>query len=152
MAETNAEHQPEKNEGATSSSRDCALIAAKAADGKKATDIMVQQVGAISSMADFFVIATAANNRQVDAIVEEVEKQLREQAGVKPFGREGISEGTWALLDYGDFVVHVFQPEARDYYRLEDLWNDCPVVDLREAGVTDAVYSDRIAKLMGQQD
>ena len=131
-----------------SSARECALIAAKAADDKKATDIMVQEVGAITSMADYFIIVTAANNRQVDAIVDEVEKQLREQGGIKPNNREGLQEGTWALLDYGDIVVHVFQPEARDYYRLEDLWNDCPVIDLREAGITDAEYSDRIAKLM----
>ncbi|MBQ9021137.1 MAG: ribosome silencing factor [Eggerthellaceae bacterium] len=133
----------------TKTARECALIAAKAADSKKATDIMIQEVGTITSMGDFFVIATAANNRQVDAIVEEIEKQLREEAGIKPASREGLEEGTWALLDYGDIVVHVFQPEARDYYRLEDLWNDCPIIDLREAGITDAVYSDRIAKLMG---
>ena len=130
------------------SARECALIAAKAADQKKATDIMVQEVGAITSMCDYFVIATAANNRQVDAIVEEIEKQLREEGGIKPASREGLEEGTWALLDYGDIVVHVFQPEARDYYRLEDLWNDCPVIDLKEAGITDVEYSDRIAKLM----
>lgn len=132
-------------------SRTCALLAAKAADEKKATDIIVQEVGALSSIADYFVIATAANNRQVDAIVEEIETYEREQGGVKPLHREGLDEGTWALLDYGSFVVHVFQPEARDYYRLEDLWNDCPVVDLKEAGITNAEYSDRIAKLMGQE-
>lgn len=130
--------------------RACALIAAKAADDKKATDIIVQEVGALSSIADYFVIATAANNRQVDAIIEEIEEQERLQAGIKPLHREGIDAGTWALLDYGSFVVHVFQPEARDYYRLEDLWNDCPIVDLREAGITDVEYSDRIAKLMAR--
>ena len=130
------------------SARECALLAAKAADEKKATDIMIQEVGAITSMCDYFVIATAANNRQVDAIIEEIEKKLREEGGIKPASREGLQEGTWALLDYGDIVVHVFQPEARDYYRLEDLWNDCPVIDLKEAGITDAEYSDRIAKLM----
>ena len=129
-------------------SRDAALIAAKASDDKKAVDILVQEVGALSTIADFFVIATAANNRQVDAIIDEVEKQLREQAVIKPVHREGLDAGTWALLDYGNIVVHVFQPEARDYYRLEDLWNDCPVIDLKEAGITNAEYSDRIAKLM----
>ena len=132
------------------SARECALLAAKAADEKKATDIMVQEVGAITSMCDYFVIATAANNRQVDAIIEEIEKKLREDGGIKPASREGLQEGTWALLDYGDIVVHVFQPEARDYYRLEDLWNDCPIIDLKEAGITDVEYSDRIAKLMEQ--
>ena len=134
------------------SARDCALIAAKAADAKKASDIVIQEVGAITSMADYFVIATAANNRQVDAVVDEVEKQLREQGNIKPIGREGLDEGVWALLDYGTVVVHVFQPEARDYYRLEDLWNDCPTIDIAEAGVTDAVYSERIAKFLGMQE
>ena len=131
--------------------RTAALIAAKAADEKKATDILVQEVGTLSTIADYFVIATAANNRQVDAIIDEVETQLREQAGIKPVHREGLDAGTWALLDYGNIVVHVFQPEARDYYRLEDLWNDCPVIDLKEAGITDAEYSDRIAKFMGAE-
>lgn len=131
--------------------RECALIAAKAADDKKATDIMVQEVGTLTSMTEYFVIATAANNRQVEAIIEEIEKAVREQAHLKPLHREGLDTGTWALLDYGSFVVHVFQPEARDYYRLEALWNDAPVIDLKEAGVTDAVYSDRIAKILGKE-
>lgn len=132
--------------------RECALIAAKAADDKKATDIMIQEVGQLTSMTDYFVIATAANNRQVSAIIDEIEKAEREQAGIKPMHREGLDEGTWALLDYGAFVVHVFQPEARDYYRLEALWNDASVIDLKEAGVTEAVYSDRIAKLLGKEE
>lgn len=131
--------------------RECALIAAKAADEKKATDIMVQEVKGIVSVTDYFIIATAANNRQVEAIIDEIEKAEREQAHVKPLHREGLDTGTWALLDYGDFIVHVFQPEARDYYRLETLWNDAPVIDLKEAGVTDAIYSDRIAKLLGKE-
>ena len=142
MTEENAKPTP-------ATARECALIAAKAADEKKATDIMVQDVHELISVTDFFVIATAANNRQVSAIIDEVEDQVRIQGHVKPVHREGLTDGTWALLDYGDFVVHVFQPEARDYYRLETLWNDAPVIDLREAGITDAVYSDRIAKLMG---
>jgi ribosome-associated protein len=131
--------------------RECALIAAKAADDKKATDIMIQEVGKLTSMADYFVIATAANNRQVGAIIDEIEKAEREQAAIKPMHREGLDEGTWALLDYGAFVVHVFQPEARDYYRLEALWNDAPIIDLKEAGITEAVYSDRIGKLLGEE-
>ncbi len=129
--------------------RACALVAAKGADAKKATDIMVQEVGALVSVTEYFVIATAANRRQVEAIVDEVEERLRKEAHVKPLHREGTDDGMWALLDYGSFVVHVFQPETRDYYRLEALWNDAPVVDLaKEAGLTDVVYSDRIAKLL----
>lgn len=134
-------------------SKDRALIAARAADEKKATDIMVQDVRELISITDFFVIVTAANNRQVDAIVDEVEKAERETANVKPLHREGTEDGRWALLDYGDFVVHIFQPEARDYYRLETLWNDAPVIDLaREAGLDQVEYSDRIAKLLGREE
>ena len=134
------------------SSRDCALIAAKAADAKKATDIMVQEVRDRISVTDYFVIATAANRRQVEAIVDEVEERVRKEAHAKPLHREGTEDGMWALLDYGNFVVHVFQPETREYYRLEALWNDAPVIDLaKEAGLVDVEYSDRIAKLLGKK-
>ena len=132
-------------------SRECALIAARAADSKKATDIMVQEVRELIGVTDYFVIATAANNRQVEAIVDEIEDKLREQAQLKPTHREGTRDGTWSLLDYGSFVVHVFQPETREYYRLEALWNDAPVVDLAAEGLTDIPYSERIAKLLGEK-
>lgn len=129
--------------------KECVIIAAKAADSKKASDLIVQEVGKIMSATEYFVIATAANNRQVEAIVDEVEEQLKKQAGEKPLHREETRDGSWELLDYGSFVVHVFQPETREYYRLESLWNDAPIMDLaKEAGITDVVYSDRIAKLM----
>jgi ribosome-associated protein len=133
-------------------SRTCALTAAKAADELKATDLVVQEVGKLMSSTDYFVIATAANNRQVDAIVDRIEEKERIEHGIKPLHTEGIESGTWALLDYGNFIVHVFQPQARDYYRLETLWNDAPIVDLKEAGITDVEYSDRIAKLMEHAD
>ena len=134
---------------AEKTARECALVAARAADAKKATDIMVQNVTDLVSVTDYFVIATAANNRQVDAIIEAIEEAERKECGVKPISREGTEDGIWALLDYGNFVVHVFQPEARDYYKLELLWNSAPVVDLAaEAGITDAVYSARIQDLL----
>lgn len=136
----------------TPTAKECALIAARAADEKKATDIMVQEVKDLISVTDYFVIATAANGRQVDAIIDEIEEQERVQANVKPLHREGTTDGLWALLDYGNFVVHVFQPETREYYRLETLWNDAPVLDLAaEAGLADLQYSDRIAKLLGKE-
>ena len=142
--------EPKKMEEKTS--RERALIAARAA--KKATDIMVQEVRDLIGVTDYFVIATAANNRQVEAIVDEIEEAERVQGGCKPLHREGTQDGTWSLLDYGDIVVHVFQPETREYYRLEALWNDAPVIDLaEEAGLTRArlEYSDRIAKLLGRE-
>ena len=133
----------------TPTAQECALIAARAADEKKATDIMVQEVKDLISVTDYFVIATAANSRQVESIIDEIEEQERKIAGVKPLHREGTADGLWALLDYGEFVVHVFQPETREYYRLEALWNDAPIIDLaKEAGLVDVEYSERIAKLL----
>ena len=131
------------------SSRECALIAARAACGKKATDIMIQDVRELVSVTDYFVIATAANNRQVAAIIDAIEEAERKEGGVKPLHTEGTNDGVWALLDYGAFVVHVFQPEARDFYQLEELWNEAPIIDLSlEEGFADTQYSDRIASLL----
>jgi ribosome-associated protein len=120
----------EKELGKTSFEK--ALIATIAADKKKATDIIMQEVRDLIGVTDYFIIATAANNRQVEAVIDEIEDEVRIQAGVKPLHREGVEEGLWALLDYGDFVVHVFQPTIRDYYRLETLWNDAPLIDLEK--------------------
>jgi len=132
-------------------SREIALLAAVAADEKKATDIVIQEVGQTLVICDYFVIATGAMNRQVDAICEAIEEKLRVEAGIKPIGREGLDELTWVLLDYGDVVVHVLQPEIRDFYRLEALWSDAPFVDLKEAGIVEPEFSQRIAKLMAGQ-
>ena len=133
-------------------SKDYAIIAARAADEKKATDIVVQNVGELIGVTDYFVIVTATNNRQVHAIIDAVEEAERLQAKIKPLHREETHDGSWELLDYGSIVVHVFQPETREFYRLEALWNDAPVMDLAaEAGITDAVYSDRIAVLLGER-
>ena len=132
--------------------RDMAIIAARAADEKKATDIIVQNVGELISVTEYFVIVTAANSRQVGAIIDEIEEAERKQANAKPLHREETRDGSWELLDYGSVVVHVFQPETREYYRLEALWNDAPVMDLAaEAGIEDAVYSDRIAAMLGSR-
>lgn len=132
-------------------SRACAITAARAADEKKASDIMVQEVRELIGVTDYFVIVTAANSRQVEAIIDEVEDKLREDQGIKPSHREVSSDGSWSLLDYGNIVVHVFMPETREYYRLEALWNDAPVVDLAaEAGLTDLTYSERIAEMLGK--
>lgn len=133
-------------------SRECAIIAARAADAKKATDIMVQEVRELIGVTDYFVIATAANNRQVDAIIDEVEDKLREERDLRPVHREVSGDGSWSLLDYGNVVVHVFQPETREYYRLEALWNAAPIIDLAaEAGLVDIPYSARIAEMIEEK-
>ncbi len=130
-------------------SREAALVAARAANGKKATDIMVQEVHDLIGVTDYFVIVTAGNPRQVDAIVDAVEDDLRERCALKPTNREMSKDGSWSLLDYGSIVVHVFQPDTREYYRLEQLWNDAPVIDLaNEEGFDNLEYSDRIAEML----
>jgi ribosome-associated protein len=133
---------------ASSGSRQLALVAARAAWDKKAADIVIQEVGAALSITDYFVIVSGANSRQVDAIQEAVEAALRASAGIKPLGREGMSELTWVLLDYGDIVVHVFQPQTREFYRLESLWNDVPIIDLREEGIVQDDYPDWLARAL----
>lgn len=130
-------------------SREAALVAARAANDKKATDIMVQEVHDLIGVTDYFVIVTAGNPRQVDAIVDAVEDDLRERCALKPANREMSKDGSWSLLDYGSIVVHVFQPDTREYYRLEQLWNDAPVIDLaNEEGFDNLEYSDRIAEML----
>ena len=130
------------------SARECAIIAAHAANEKKASDVMIQEVSELTSMADYFVIVTATNNRQVNAIVDAIEEDVRRKGGMKPNHREN-GDGNWVLLDFGSFVVHVFQEETRDYYKLEELWNDAPIIDLsKEEGFEDMVYSQRIAEFL----
>jgi ribosome-associated protein len=102
-----------------------AQLAARAASDKLATDIVIIDVSERLAITDIFLIATGNNERQVEAIVDEVEEKLR-LAGVKPVRREGRRDGRWVLLDYGDVVVHVQHAEERVFYALERLWKDCP--------------------------
>ena len=109
-----------------------ARIAALAAEEKIAQDVVAIDVSEQLALTDVFVIASASNERQVGAIVDEIEDRLRDE-GVKALRREGQREGRWVLLDFGDIVVHVQHTEEREYYQLERLWRDCPVVDLASA-------------------
>ncbi|WP_433726217.1 ribosome silencing factor [Nocardia sp. CA-129566] len=104
-----------------------AQVAARAADEKLASDVVVLDVSEQLVITDCFVIASAPNERQVNAIVDNVEEKLRE-AGHKPVRREGTREGRWALLDYVDVVVHIQHNDERNFYALERLWKDCPAV------------------------
>jgi len=105
-----------------SASRKLVTVAFEAALSKKAADVMALDMSQLLVVTDYFVIATGGNDRQIRAIADEIETQLREQCGVKVQHREGEREAKWILLDYGDIVVHLFQPDFRDEYRLEDLW------------------------------
>ncbi|WP_028479631.1 ribosome silencing factor [Nocardia sp. CNY236] len=117
-----------------------AEVAARAADEKLATDVVVLDVSEQLVITDCFVIASAPNERQVNAIVDNVEEKLR-AAGHKPVRREGTREGRWALLDYIDVVVHIQHADERDFYALERLWKDCPVVPVE--GITAPATSER---------
>lgn len=106
-----------------------AQAAALAAFDKKATDIVALDVSERLALTDVFVVASGANERQVSAIVDEIEEKLHER-GAKAVRKEGVHQARWVLLDFGEVVVHVQHQEDRDFYALERLWRDCPVVEL----------------------
>ncbi|GLZ07710.1 ribosomal silencing factor RsfS [Actinomadura sp. NBRC 104412] len=108
-------------------------IAAEAAGDKLADDILAYDVSEQLVITDAFLLCSAPNDRQVRAIVDEIEKRLREEAGAKPVRREGERAGRWVLLDYSDIIVHIQHEEERTYYALERLWKDCPLIGLPEA-------------------
>ena len=117
---------------------DAIRIAAAAADRMKATDIVAFDVTEPLAITDAMLIASASNERQVLAVAEEIEKDLYLKAGKRqPRSREGLTEGQWVLLDYGCAVLHVFMPEARKFYNLENLWKDGTPVSLEELGIED---------------
>ena len=109
-------------------------LAAAAALDKKAFDLDVLSVGELTSIADYFVLATATNERQAAAIADNILDQLKTQMGVKPLLVEGASPGRWILLDYGDFIVHIFTEDVRRFYGLERLWGDAPNVTAELTG------------------
>lgn len=106
-----------------------ATIAAQAAASKLAQDITVIDVSGQLVITDCFVIASASNERQAGAIVDEVEDKMR-AAGHKPARREGAREGRWVLLDFIDIVVHVQHQDERNFYALDRLWRDCPTIEI----------------------
>ncbi|WP_250448487.1 ribosome silencing factor [Actinotalea sp. C106] len=114
---------------ATDHALDLAVEAARAASNRKAQEIIALDVSDRLVLTDVFLIASGTNERQVVAIAEAIEEAMHAR-GVKALRREGVREGRWALLDFGDIVVHVQHDEDRVYYALERLWSDCPVVEL----------------------
>lgn len=100
------------------------MSAARAADAKGGRETLILAVGPAVFITDAFVITSALNARQVRTITEEVEKQLKCAGAPPPLTVEGLDDARWVLMDYGDFVVHVFIEEARDFYQLEGLWAD----------------------------
>ncbi|GAB2511720.1 Ribosomal silencing factor RsfS [Corynebacterium atrinae] len=114
---------------ASDESRRLATIAALAADEKMARNIAVLDVSDVMAISDVFVVASADNERQVGSIVEEIEDKLTE-AGREPIRREGNRENRWVLLDYGQFIIHVQRDAEREFYGLDRLYRDCPLIDV----------------------
>jgi ribosome-associated protein len=107
------------------------MIAARAAGDKKSTDIVLLDLREVASFTEFFLICTGANPRQVQAISNSVEEELR-KVGKRPLHIEGYSSAEWILLDYGDFIVHVFSGASRRFYDLERLWRDAKRVEIKD--------------------
>ena len=108
-----------------------AKLSLKIIKERKAIDPVLVEIGKLSSIADYFLIAGGMADRQVQSIVRHVRKRMREE-GFRAYGIEGEKEGHWALLDYGDVVIHIFHQPYREFYDLEGLWIDAPRINLKD--------------------
>ncbi len=107
-------------------------LAIKCASDKKAFDMVALDLRNVASFTEFFIIASGSNQRQVQAIADEINEQLKKQLGTRPVRIEGYNSADWVLLDYGDFVVHIFNGESREFYDLARLWRDARRVEIPE--------------------
>lgn len=110
-----------------------ALDIAKILDNKKAYNVKILKVKEKTVIADYFVIAGGTSSTQVKALADEVEYKISEEKGIKPSAIEGRGQGNWILLDYENVIVHVFNPQTRDFYNLEKLWAECEEVDFQDS-------------------
>jgi ribosome-associated protein len=128
--ESESESVPEAGSGSgvapALSIRELTVLAAKVADDKKAENIVILDVGDIIGITDAFVIAGASNRRLVVTVAEEIEVAVKAAGGPTPLSVEGLEDAKWVLIDFGPFVVHVFDNETREFYDLERLWKDAP--------------------------
>jgi ribosome-associated protein len=111
---------------------DKALLCLKIIMERKAIDPVLFEVGKLTSIADYFLVTSGNSNRQVQAISQHVLERMREE-GFKPYGVEGVQEAHWALMDYGDIVIHIFYHPVREFYDLEGLWIEAPRVELSKS-------------------
>jgi ribosome-associated protein len=122
-----ARSTPERLAKALERASTCARIA----DDNRAKDILLLDLREATPLVDYFMIATANSRRQSNAIAEEIDQEMK-RLGEHKLGMEGSEEGRWFLIDYGDFVVHIFSGEARTYYALEEIWGDAPRLDWQD--------------------
>jgi ribosome-associated protein len=111
-------------------SEDLALLAAKAADDRKAGDMTLLNISGVSFIADYLLIVTGFSRAQLRAISESVQEKIKETYGLLPMSTEGLSHGDWVLVDYGDVIVHVMSPDGREFYNLEAFWGHGELVSL----------------------
>lgn len=107
-----------------------AQLAIKCADDKKAVNLIALDLRDIASFTEFFIITSGTNQRQVQAIADEINEQLKKQIDARPIRLEGYNTAEWVLLDYGDFIVHIFEQKSREFYDLERLWRDARKVEI----------------------
>jgi ribosome-associated protein len=115
-----------------------AQLCLKTIQERKAVDPVLLHVAALTSVADYFLIASGSSTRQVQAIARHLQRTLRD-AGIKAYGAEGEQEGQWVLMDYGDVVIHIFYEPLREFYDLEGLWVEAPQVEPEDVPLKDAV-------------
>ncbi|SRR5579883_675187 len=131
--ETSEAKRPRRKAAPTDdAAKEIALKAARYALEKKADDVHVLDLRGVTSMTDFFVIATGSSDRQVKAIAENVIAEMRDKEGVTAWRSEGWDGLRWVIIDFVDFVVHVFQSDARQYYNVERLWADAPMIEVKD--------------------
>lgn len=104
----------------------------KILDNKKATDIVAAEIKGISTLGDYFIIASGTSNNQVKALTDELDERLSKDHGIEPKRIEGYQSAAWVLMDYYDVIVHIFHPETREFYSLERLWADAPKLDIEQ--------------------
>lgn len=107
-----------------------ALLCAKYCLDRKALDLKILNISELSSLTDYIVLASGTSDRQVQAIAESVRLSFREEYDLAPLAVEGMNEGRWVLLDYGDVMVHVFQQDVRTFYDLDGLWTEATKLDI----------------------
>jgi ribosome-associated protein len=119
------------NDARAAKALELARIAARIADDNRAKDILLLDLRSATPLIDFFVIASANSRRQANAIASEIDQEMK-KLGEAKLGMEGSEEGRWILVDYGDFVIHIFSEDARGYYSLEEIWGDALRVEWRD--------------------
>jgi ribosome-associated protein len=114
----------------TYTSEQLALLAAEAADDRKAGDMLLLKVSEVSFMADYFLIVTGYSRAQLRAISESIQDKIKEHLNIVPMSTEGAGKGNWVLVDYGDVIVHIMSPDDREFYNLEAFWSHGEVIPL----------------------